>query len=71
MLGKRSPQTNLFDVGNVFDLDLKPSSFHAQLTQVAPLLFDDADFIAADLELGGGWRREKGSKIAVGSAPGR
>ena len=44
MIGKRSPQTNLFDVGNVFDLDLKPSSFHAQLTQVAPRLFDDADF---------------------------
>lgn len=47
MLGKRKPQRELFDVGNVFPLELPTGSFHAQLAAVAPTLFQDADF--ADL----------------------
>ena len=46
MIGKRSPAT-LFDVGNVFDVELRPNSFHAQLARVSDRLFSDDDF--ADL----------------------
>jgi hypothetical protein len=46
MLGKKSSQNDLFDVGNVFPLELKPRSFHAQLAQVAPTLFCDDEFAA-------------------------
>jgi hypothetical protein len=34
----------LFDVGNVFDLNLDPKSFAAQLANAAPRLFKDEDF---------------------------
>ena len=44
MLGKRPAQNPLFDVGNVFDLNLNPKSFHAQLALAAPRLFEDDDF---------------------------
>jgi hypothetical protein len=44
MIGKRSTQMPLFDVGNVFALHLAPGSFHAQLAEAAPRLFSDADF---------------------------
>jgi len=44
MLGKRPPQPQLFDVGNVYDLTLPNGSFHAQLAKAAPRLFADADF---------------------------
>ncbi|HEV2660153.1 MAG TPA: hypothetical protein VGU68_06095, partial [Ktedonobacteraceae bacterium] len=44
MIGKRSSQPALFDVGNVFDLALPPSSFHAQLARVSDRLFRDEDF---------------------------
>jgi hypothetical protein len=46
MLGKRKPQRDLFDVGNVFALALDPHSFHGQLAAVAPRLFQDDDFAA-------------------------
>lgn len=46
MIGRRSPQRTLFDVGNVFPLELDPQSFHAQLAQAAPHLFRDEDFAA-------------------------
>src|SRR5437667_10440909 len=46
MIGKRAPQRELFDVGNVYDLSLSPGSFHAQLALAAPRLFSDADFTA-------------------------
>jgi hypothetical protein len=46
MIGKRSSQMPLFDVGNVFDLKLDPKSFQAQLAQAAPRLFKDDDFAA-------------------------
>jgi hypothetical protein len=46
MIGKRSHQMPLFEVGNVFDLKLDPASFHAQLAQAAPRLFQDEDFAA-------------------------
>ena len=46
MIGKRSNQMPLFDVGNVFDLKLAPKSFHAQLAAAAPRLFKDEDFAA-------------------------
>jgi hypothetical protein len=36
----------LFEVGNVFDLQLPPKSFHAQLALAAPRLFADEDFAA-------------------------
>jgi Transposase DDE domain/Transposase domain (DUF772) len=44
MIGKRRPQRELFDVGNVYDLALAPGSFHAQLAVAAPRLFADGDF---------------------------
>jgi Transposase DDE domain/Transposase domain (DUF772) len=46
MIGKRPTQMPLFEVGNVFDLQLDPGSFHAQLAQAAPRLFADEDFAA-------------------------
>ncbi len=46
MIGKRRPQRELFDVGNVYDLALAPGSFHAQLAVAAPRLFRDSDFAA-------------------------
>jgi transposase len=44
MIGKVKPQTNLFDVGNVFDVQLRAGSFHAQLAEAAPRLFSDEQF---------------------------
>jgi hypothetical protein len=44
MLGKRSAQRDLFEVGYVFGLALDPRSFHGQLATVAPRLFQDEDF---------------------------
>jgi hypothetical protein len=44
MIGKRSSQADLFDIGNVYDLKLNPRSFHAQLAHAAPRLFKDEDF---------------------------
>lgn len=46
MIGKRSHQSQLFDVGNVFDLELPTSSFYSQLATAAPVLFKDEDFAA-------------------------
>lgn len=46
MIGKRKPQRELFDVGNVFSLVLDPRSFHGQLARAAPQLFRDGDFAA-------------------------
>ena len=44
MVGKRKPQTTLFDVGNVFDVRLDPATFCGQLAAAAPRLFKDEDF---------------------------
>jgi hypothetical protein len=44
MLGKRAPQNELFDVGNVFPFELPPRSFHGQLARVAGRLFTDESF---------------------------
>ena len=44
MIGKRSAQMPLFEVGNVFDLKLAPGTFHSQLANAAPRLFTDQDF---------------------------
>ena len=44
MLGKRTTQMPLFEVGNVFALTLDPAGFHAQLALAAPRLFQDQDF---------------------------
>jgi hypothetical protein len=44
MLGKCSAQAELYDVGNVFPLSMRPSSFHAELAKAAPHLFADEDF---------------------------
>src|SRR5438094_574434 len=46
MLGKRTAQRDLFDVGNVFPVALDPASFHGQLARAADQLFRDADFAA-------------------------
>jgi hypothetical protein len=46
MMGKRGAQRDLFDVGNVYPLELNPRSFHAQLAQAAPRLFRDEAFAA-------------------------
>ena len=44
MIGKRTQQSQLFDVGNVYDLELPTSSFYSQLATAAPELFKDEDF---------------------------
>jgi hypothetical protein len=44
MLGKRRAQRDLFDVGNVFRLELDPKSFHGQLAAASGRLFKDDDF---------------------------
>ena len=44
MIGKRTQQSQLFDVGNVYDLELPASSFYSQLATAAPSLFKDEDF---------------------------
>lgn len=44
MIGKRSAQQALFDVGNVFDLSLSATSFYGQLAKVSDRLFQDDDF---------------------------
>ena len=44
MLGKRGPQRQLFDVGNVYDLALPKRSFHAQLAEAGPGIFSDQEF---------------------------
>jgi hypothetical protein len=46
MLGKRTAQSSLFDVGNVYDLKLPSGSFHAQLSAVSGQLFKDESFAA-------------------------
>jgi hypothetical protein len=46
MLGKRTAQRDLFDVGNVFPVALDPASFHGQLARAADQLFRDEDFAA-------------------------
>jgi len=46
MIGTRTAQMPLFEVGNVFDLKLAPGSFHTQLAHAAPRLFTDQDFAA-------------------------
>src|SRR5688500_12348244 len=46
MLGKRPAQRDLFEVGNVFRLELDPHSFYAQLAAVASRPFSDQDFAA-------------------------
>src|SRR4051794_22979636 len=46
MMGKRSSQRDLFDVGNVYPLELDARSFHAQLALAAPRLFNDEAFAA-------------------------
>ena len=52
MIGKRSPQPELFDVGYVWDLPLDPRSFHGQLARAADRLFKDEDFAACYKEGG-------------------
>jgi hypothetical protein len=44
MLGKRSVQGELYDVGNVYPLSMPASSFHAQLAKASSQLFADEDF---------------------------
>lgn len=46
MIGKRTQQSALFDVGNVYDLELPASSFYFQLAVAGPSLFKDEDFAA-------------------------
>jgi len=44
MLGKHNPQASLYDVGNVWPLELKQNSFYGQLAGAADRLFSDEDF---------------------------
>ena len=46
MLGKRTAQRDLFDVGNVFPVALDPQSFCGQLARASERLFRDEDFAA-------------------------
>lgn len=64
MIGKRSAQMPLYDVGNVFAYVLKPGSFHAQLAEAADRLFKDEDF-AAFYSTGTGRPSVPPSKLAL------
>lgn len=44
MVGKRSAQQELFDVGNVYKLELDRKSYYGQLAAVSESLFKDEDF---------------------------
>ena len=44
MIGQRKAQTELFEVGNVYPLALRPTSFHYPMALAAPLLFQDSAF---------------------------
>lgn len=44
MIGKQSAQASLYDVGNVFPLELAKDSFYGQLAGAADRLFRDEDF---------------------------
>ncbi len=44
MIGTRGPQRDLFDVGNVYPLEMDPKSFYYQLAVAAPDLFKDEEF---------------------------
>ena len=44
MLGTRSLQGDIFDVGNVYALRLPERSFYCQLANAAPKLFSDTEF---------------------------
>jgi hypothetical protein len=44
MLGKHNPQATLYDVGNVWPLELAKNSFYGQLAGAADRLFSDEDF---------------------------
>jgi hypothetical protein len=46
MLGKREPQGDLFDVGNVWPLKLDAASFYGQLAPASSGLFSDEQFAA-------------------------
>ena len=46
MIGIRSLQQGLFDVGNVYSLHLDPKGFYGQLAAAASRLFEDRDFEA-------------------------
>lgn len=44
MIGKRSEQRNIFEADNVFNVELPPNSFEAQLASAGRRLFNDEDF---------------------------
>jgi hypothetical protein len=44
VIGKRAKDATLFDVGNVWALELKPDNFYSQLAVAARRLFRDDDF---------------------------
>lgn len=44
MIGKQSAQASLYDVGNVFPLQLAKADFYGQLAKAAEKLFRDEDF---------------------------
>lgn len=44
MIGRRTQQRNLFDVGNVFDVELDKRTFYYQLAVAGPRVFRDDDF---------------------------
>ena len=46
MISKRSDQLQLYDIGNVFDVQLPAGSFHSRRAAVASHLFKDEDFAA-------------------------
>lgn len=46
MLGRRSVQSDLFDVGNVFSYCPDPKSYYGQLAAASDKLFVDDDFVA-------------------------
>ena len=48
--GKREQRAQLFDVGTVHLLSPRPETFHAQLAESAPNLFEDEDFAAFSSE---------------------
>lgn len=63
MIGKRKPQTTLFDVGALDVIRLKPGSFYAQLAAAAPTLYPDSLF--ATLYQAGGRPSVPPSQLAL------
>jgi hypothetical protein len=65
MVGKRKPQATLFDIGNVFDIHLDPTTFYGQLAGAATRLFQDEEFVECYSQSGKGRPSTPPSQMAL------